>query len=61
MEKKNLCYNAAMNQNEKIKRIVLIFLGALASGYFMYSGFSLLFVEEDTNTTQTQAITHLSE
>jgi hypothetical protein len=40
-----------MNRSEKIKRIIFIFLAALASGYFMYSGFSLLFEEEETNTT----------
>jgi len=42
-----------MNKTEKIKRIVLIFLGALASGYFMYSGFSMLMNDSsDLNTTQ---------
>ena len=35
-----------MNRNEKIKRMVLIVIGALASGYFMYSGFSLLMQDE---------------
>jgi len=45
------CYNPPMNRTDKIKRITLIFLAALASGYFMYSGFSLLFNESESNTT----------
>ncbi len=40
-----------MNRTDKIKRITLIFLAALASGYFMYSGFSILMSENETNTT----------
>ncbi len=40
-----------MNRTDKIKRITLIFLAAIASGYFMYSGFSLLFNESESNTT----------
>jgi len=39
-----------MEKSEKIKRIVLIALAVLASGYFMYSGFSIL-MTEDTNTS----------
>lgn len=49
-----ICYNGGMNRSDRIRRIVLIFLAALASGYFMYSGFSLLFNEEETNTTIVQ-------
>lgn len=53
---------SSMNRSEKIKRIVFIFLAALASGYFMYSGFSLLFEEEETNTTVIpKGITELSK
>jgi hypothetical protein len=37
-----------MNRSEKIRRIIFIFLAALASGYFIYTGFSLLFEESDT-------------
>ena len=37
-----------MNRSDQIKRIIFIFFAALASGYFMYSGFSLLFEEGDT-------------
>jgi len=39
-----------MNRSDKIKRIIFIILAALASGYFMYSGFSLLY-EEGEGTT----------
>ena len=43
-----------MNKTEKIQRIVLIFLGVLASGYFMYSGFSMLMHDEvrEVNTSE---------
>lgn len=44
-----------MNRSEKIKRIVFIFLAALASGYFMYTGFSLLYEESDTPQAVTEA------
>ena len=51
-----------MNKNEKIKRIVLIILAVAGSGYFMYSGFSLLFEEDETNATiEMQGVTPLSE
>ncbi len=40
-----------MNRSDKIKRIALIVLAALASGYFLYSGFSILFNESDANAT----------
>ena len=42
-----------MNKTEKVQRIVLIFLAALTSGYFMYSGFSMLFDESEQNSTIT--------
>ncbi len=45
-----------MNRSEKIKRIVVIVLFAAASGYFMYSGFSLLFEEGDTQPALTEAV-----
>jgi hypothetical protein len=44
-----------MNRSEKIKRIIFIFLAAIASGYFMYSGFSLLFEEGETPPAVTKA------
>ena len=45
-----------MNKNEKIKRIVLIFLGALASGYFMYSGFTLLMNDEPVDVNASNGV-----
>jgi len=36
-------YNGGMNQRENIKRIALITVAMVASGYFLYSGFTLLF------------------
>lgn len=35
-----------MNRSEKIKKISLIVLMLVASGYFLYTGFSMLFQEE---------------
>jgi len=41
-----------MNTSEKIKKIaMLVVMGAL-SGYFMYSGFSIILNDNDANTTQ---------
>jgi len=34
-----------MNRADRTKRIIFIILAALASGYFMYTGFSLLYEE----------------
>ena len=48
-----------MNKTEKIKRIVLIFLGALASGYFMYSGFSMLMHDDSSDANATQGVKQL--
>jgi len=48
-----------MNTTEKIKRIVLVFLGALASGYFMYSGFSMLMHDESSDLNTTQGVKQL--
>ena len=48
-----------MNKNEKTKRIVLVFLGALASGYFMYSGFALLMHDETQEVNATQGLKQL--
>jgi hypothetical protein len=45
-----------MNRSDQIKRIVIIVLFAAASGYFMYSGFSLLFEEEDTPPALIEAV-----
>jgi len=45
-----------MNKSEKIKRIVLIFLGALASGYFMYSGFTLLMSDEPVDVNASNGV-----
>ncbi len=45
-----------MNKNEKIKRIALIFLGALASGYFMYSGFTILMSDEPVEVNASKGI-----
>jgi len=50
-----------MNKNEKIKRIVLIFLGALASGYFMYSGFTLLMSDEPVDANASNGLKDLSK
>ena len=50
-----------MNRTDKIKRITLIFLGALASGYFMYTGFSILMSEDEPVTESTQGTSKLSE
>ena len=48
-----------MNRTDKIKRITLIFLGALASGYFMYTGFSLLMTEESAEVNASTGVTQL--
>ena len=45
-----------MDNNEKIKRIALIFLGALASGYFMYSGFTLLMTDEPVEVNASNGV-----
>lgn len=46
---KNLiCYNFCM---EKTKKITMIVLMLVASGYFLYSGFSILFEEETPKGT----------
>jgi hypothetical protein len=50
-----------MNKKEKLQRIVLIFLGALASGYFMYSGFTLLMQDEPVEVNASQGLKSLSE
>ena len=52
-------YNSRMNKTEKLQRIILIFLGALASGYFMYSGFSMLMHEDSSDTNATQGVKQL--
>jgi len=41
-------YNATMSKSEKIKKILLIMVMLAASGYFLYSGFSILFEEESS-------------
>ena len=48
-----------MNKTEKIQRIVLIFLGALASGYFMYSGFTLLMQDEPSEINASHGLKDL--
>jgi len=45
-----------MNRLEKIKRIIFIVLAALASGYLMYSGFSLLMTEQQPTAPAQGAI-----
>jgi len=50
-----------MNKNEKIKRIIFIFLGALASGYFMYSGFSILMTDAPIEVNTSIGLTDLSK
>ena len=50
-----------MNKNEKIKRIILVFLGALASGYFMYSGFTLLMTDEPVEVNASNGLKDLSK
>ena len=50
-----------MNRTDKIKRITLIFLGALVSGYFMYSGFSLLMTEESVEVNASNGVIELSK
>jgi hypothetical protein len=42
-----------MEKREKLKKLTLIILFALASAYFLYSGFSLLFQEEEKKVTET--------
>ena len=41
-----------MEKSEKIKRIIFIALAILASGYFMYSGFSILMTEDSNASSQ---------
>ena len=53
----DICYNSPMNRSDKIKRITLIILAALASGYFMYTGFSLLMTEEKPPVDAAKGIT----
>ena len=48
-----------MNKIEKLQRIVLIILGVLASGYFMYSGFSMLMHDESNDVNATQGLKQL--
>ncbi len=48
-----------MNKTEKLQRIILILLGALASGYFMYSGFSMLMHDESGEVNATQGVKQL--
>ena len=50
-----------MNKTEKIKRLVLVFLGALASGYFMYSGFSILMQDEPVEINTSKGLKDLSK
>jgi len=50
-----------MNKREKTQRVILIFLGALASGYFMYSGFSLLMHDEPVEVNASTGLTDLSK
>ena len=52
-------YNSCMNKIEKLQRIVLIILGVLASGYFMYSGFSMLMHDESNDVNATQGLKQL--
>jgi len=44
-----------MNRSDNIKRIIFIILAALASGYFMYTGFSLLYEEGETTPAVKEA------
>ena len=37
-----------MNKSEKIKKIIYITLAALTSGYFLFTGFTLLISEDST-------------
>ena len=50
-----------MNKNEKMKRIIFIFLGSLASGYFMYSGFTLLMSDEPLEVNASNGLIDLSK
>ncbi len=43
-----------MNKTEKIKKIVMLVIMAVFSGYFMYSGFSIILNDTDENSTETQ-------
>jgi hypothetical protein len=45
-----------MNRSDKIKRIIFIILAALASGYFMYTGFSLLYEEGEATPAVKEAV-----
>ena len=44
-----------MNRSDRTRRIIFIILAALASGYFMYSGFSLLYEEGETTPAVTES------
>lgn len=48
-------YNATMSKSEKIKKISLIVVMLAASGYFLYTGFSILF-EEETPAENSSAV-----
>ncbi|MEA1920580.1 MAG: hypothetical protein U9N52_12115 [Campylobacterota bacterium] len=42
--------------NERTQKIIKITLFALASGFFLYSGFSLLIEESNREATQTESL-----
>jgi hypothetical protein len=44
-----------MNRSDRTKRIIFIILAALASGYFMYTGFSLLYEEGEKPPSVTES------
>ncbi len=46
-----------MNQTERIKKIVFIILLLAASGFFIYSGFTMLFNENEISVEQNSTLT----
>jgi len=46
-----------MNQTERIKKIAFIILLLSASGFFIYSGFTMLFNENEISAEQNSTLT----
>ncbi len=54
-----ICYNFMMDKIEKTKRVILIILGFVLSGYLIYSGFNML--KNDENSTPQEQPQHNSQ
>ena len=39
-------FDTIASMNERIKKVIMIIVAALASGFFLFQGFSLLFQEQ---------------